>query len=302
MIDSTGAVGWLNLLPKSTPEQFPRESLEARGVSVAAVSLAAPHGLTFDAAARIIAATSSFPSGGSLVIQCATGNRASAVFALVAAAQMGWNIDQVFTWAKSERLPFLSTQPLRNWLTISVQALIQSPTSPPLPSSMMSIQRGSGFIQRQLFHRESSTYTYLIGDKISGEALLIDPVVECADRDATVARELGLHIKAVINTHVHADHVSGASRLRGLVPGLRSLVCTNSGAIADACLADGDLIKFGSRHARVVVTPGHTLGCISLVLDDESAVFTGDALLIRGCGRVDFQDGSASTLYDSVTR
>ena len=144
--------------------------------------------------------------------------------------------------------------------------------------------------------------TYLVGDKASGKALLIDPVVECVERDATAARELGLRITAVINTHVHADHVSGASRLRGLVPGLRSLICTTSGAIADACLVDGDIVRFGTRHVRVIVTPGHTAGCISLVLDDESAVFTGDALLIRGCGRVDFQEGSASKLYDSVTR
>ena len=295
IINSTGAVGWLNLVPKAIPEQFPRESLEARGVRVAAVSLAVPHGLTLDAATGIVAAAASFPSGGSLVVQCATGTRASAALAVVAAAQMGWNVEQVFTWAKSERLPFLSTQPLRNWVTISVQKLIAAHAS-------TNTNQGGGIILRQLFHRESSTYTYLIGDKVSGEALLIDPVVECADRDVTTARELGLHIKAVINTHVHADHVSGASRLRGLVPGLKSLVCANSGAIADACLSDGDHVPFGSRHARVIATPGHTLGCISLVLDDMSAVFTGDALLIRGCGRVDFQDGSAPSLYDSVTR
>ena len=125
---------------------------------------------------------------------------------------------------------------------------------------------------------------------------------ECAERDATIAREMGLRVTLVVNTHVHADHVSGASRLRRLVPGLRSSIGANSGALADRCLNDGDQLTFGSRFVRVIATPGHTEGCVSFVLDDESAVFTGDALLIRGCGRTDFQGGSSATLYESVTR
>ena len=104
----------------------------------------------------------------------------------------------------------------------------------------------------------------------------------------------------MLNTHVHADHVSGASKLRGMLPGLRSAIGAASGAIADDCLSSGEEVRFGSRHVRALATPGHTAGCMSFVLDDGSAVFTGDALLIRGCGRTDFQGGSAATLYESV--
>jgi sulfur dioxygenase len=134
------------------------------------------------------------------------------------------------------------------------------------------------------------------------EAVLIDPVLETAERDATLARELGLRLTTVLNTHVHADHVSGASRLRGLVPGLLSMTGAGSGAVGDGCLADGSLVRFGARALRVIATPGHTAGCVSFVLDDQSAVFTGDTLLVRGCGRTDFQDGSSRVLYNSITR
>lgn len=152
---------------------------------------------------------------------------------------------------------------------------------------------------RQLFDRESCTYTYLLACPESKEAVLIDPVVECAERDAEIVRELGLALKFAVNTHVHADHVTGTAKLRDLT-GSRSVISSYSGAKADVQVAAGDKIEFGSRHLTVRHTPGHTAGCVTYVLDDQTMAFTGDALLIRGCGRTDFQGGSAATLYESV--
>ena len=280
----TSATGWVNVVPNASEKDFPRTVLSERGVAVASVGVAVPHGLTLDLAARVVAAVDALPPGP-LVVQCATGNRASAVLAVLAAARGGLGVAETFAWASAVKLPFLGTQPLRNWVAAAVRSRSDAP---------------SPLVFRQLFHRDSSTYTYLLGS--DGEALLIDPVLECAERDAALARELGLRVTNVVNTHVHADHVSSASRLRALLPGgVRSLAGANSGACVDACLAEGQRIAFGRRALRVIATPGHTEGCISLALDDDSAVFTGDALLIRGCGRTDFQGGSSRTLHASVT-
>lgn len=153
-------------------------------------------------------------------------------------------------------------------------------------------------IFRQLFDPTSSTYTYLLGD--SGEAVLIDPVYEHVPRDLALVQELGLKLLATLDTHVHADHVTGAWRLRQR-SGSRIAVSAASGAVeADAPLQHGDRIAFGTRHLTVRATPGHTSGCLTYVLDDESMAFTGDSLLIRGCGRTDFQQGSPQQLFASV--
>lgn len=153
---------------------------------------------------------------------------------------------------------------------------------------------------RQLFDTTSSTYTYLLGDASRGEALLIDPVFEHVRRDAALLRELGLALAATLETHVHADHVTGAWLHRARSSS-RVLVSATGGACgADRLLQPGDSVAFGARHLQVRATPGHTDGCLTFVLDDESRAFTGDALLIRGCGRTDFQQGSATRLYRSV--
>ena len=153
---------------------------------------------------------------------------------------------------------------------------------------------------RQLFDPQSSTYTYLLGDAVSGEALLIDPVFEHARRDLALLRELGLRAVATLDTHVHADHVTGAALLRAACSS-RVLLSEASGATnADRLLRHGDRVSFGGRHVGVRATPGHTSGCLTYVLDDESMAFTGDSLLIRGCGRTDFQQGSPERLYRSV--
>ena len=155
-------------------------------------------------------------------------------------------------------------------------------------------------IFRQLFDPQSSTYTYLLGDSHSREAVLIDTVFEQARRDAALLSELGLNLTYTLETHVHADHVTGAWILQRQF-GSRIAVAQSSGAEgADRYLAQGDKIEFGGRHLQVRATPGHTNGCLTYVLDDESMAFTGDCLLIRGSGRTDFQQGDPHALYRSV--
>ncbi len=155
-------------------------------------------------------------------------------------------------------------------------------------------------IFRQLFDSTSSTYSYLLGDSDSGEAVLIDPVFEQMRRDQTLIRELGLRLVWTLETHVHADHVTGAWLHRQRLGSGIALSADGGASGADRLLRHGDRVEFGSRHLQVRATPGHTDGCLSYVLDDETRVFTGDCLLIRGCGRTDFQQGSSAGLYRSV--
>ncbi|WP_157655663.1 MBL fold metallo-hydrolase, partial [Burkholderia ubonensis] len=140
-------------------------------------------------------------------------------------------------------------------------------------------------IFRQLFDQQSSTYTYLLADRASREAVLIDPVFEQVRRDAALIDELGLRLGATIDTHVHADHVTGAWLLKQRTGSAIAISAASGAAGADRYLRDGDHCAFGGRYLTVRATPGHTNGCISLVLDDESMAFTGDCLLIRGTGR-----------------
>ena len=155
-------------------------------------------------------------------------------------------------------------------------------------------------IFRQLFDPQSSTYTYLLGDGASRAAVLIDPVFEQVRRDAALIAELGLKLVATLETHVHADHVTGAFLLKQRT-GAKIMVAKAGGAVgADRYLVQDDVIAFGGRRLLVRATPGHTGGCLTYVLDDSSMAFTGDCLLIRGSGRTDFQEGDAAAMYRSV--
>jgi glyoxylase-like metal-dependent hydrolase (beta-lactamase superfamily II)/rhodanese-related sulfurtransferase len=155
-------------------------------------------------------------------------------------------------------------------------------------------------IFRQLFDPQSSTYTYLLADSGTSEAVLIDPVFEQVARDAALIRELGLKLLYTLETHVHADHVTGASALKERL-GSRIALAAESGAEgADRYLKDRDRIAFGKRYLQVRATPGHTHGCLTFVMDDEGMAFTGDCVLIRGCGRTDFQQGNPREMYRSV--
>ncbi|MGH7066038.1 MAG: MBL fold metallo-hydrolase, partial [Stellaceae bacterium] len=153
---------------------------------------------------------------------------------------------------------------------------------------------------RQLFDPPSSTYTYLLGDRASGAAVIIDPVFEQVRRDAALIAELDLKLAFSLETHVHADHVTGAWLLKQKT-GCRIALSAESGAAdADRYLVEDDVVAFGSRNLVVRKTPGHTNGCLTYVLDDRSMAFTGDCLMVRGSGRTDFQQGDPHAMYRSV--
>jgi sulfur dioxygenase len=144
---------------------------------------------------------------------------------------------------------------------------------------------------RQLYDATSSTYTYILACEETKEAVVIDPVIELVNRDVALMKELKLNPIYEIETHVHADHITGGHALRNTYPSLSQVLSEKSGVTFTEGLklvADGDKIKFGNYELLVYLTPGHTNGCMSLIFKDEM-VFTGDALFIRGCGRTDFQ-------------
>lgn len=155
-------------------------------------------------------------------------------------------------------------------------------------------------IFRQLFDRETSTYTYLLGCPRTREAVIIDPVRDQVERDLEVVADLGLRLVYAVDTHVHADHVTASGVLRSRT-GLRTVVGAGAGTpCADLLVQDGDTIPFGDHALEVRATPGHTDGCVTYVTTDHAMAFTGDALLIRGCGRTDFQQGDPRRLYRSI--
>jgi len=158
-------------------------------------------------------------------------------------------------------------------------------------------------IFRQLFDAVSSTYTYLLGDPHSRQAVIIDTVFEQHFRDRALIEELGLELIVALDTHCHADHVTGAWLMQQATHCRIGISKRYGDAVqgADLRLDHGDRVHFGKRHLEVRATPGHTDGCITYVTDDHRMAFTGDCLLIRGAGRCDFQQGDAHTLYRSIT-
>jgi sulfur dioxygenase len=154
---------------------------------------------------------------------------------------------------------------------------------------------------RQLFDPETSTYTYLIADPQTREAVLVDPVLEQVDRDLKLLTELDLTLRYCLETHIHADHVTGTGILRertgclGIVPMGAEAVC------ADRHIKDGEVVMVGAVTIQAIATPGHTDSHMSYWVNGDR-ILTGDSLLIRGCGRTDFQSGDAGQLYDFVTQ
>ncbi len=152
----------------------------------------------------------------------------------------------------------------------------------------------------QLFDADSSTYTYVLFDQTSRDALIIDPVEEQIERDLATLREYGLKLVWTVETHAHADHITSAGKLAELA-GARTAAPAGCGiGTAATQLSHGDVLHFGAETLRALHTPGHTAGSMSFVWRDH--VFTGDTLLINGCGRTDFQSGSAVDLYRSLTQ
>jgi sulfur dioxygenase len=153
-------------------------------------------------------------------------------------------------------------------------------------------------IFRQLFDPDSSTLTYLLGD-YKGNAALIDPVLEHTDEYLKLLADNRLTLRLVLDTHVHADHITGSKALKQRT-GATTVIARNCSAPGyDRLLDDGDTLSFGDEKLRVIATPGHTPG--SLCYRWRDRVFTGDTLMINACGRTDFQQGSASDMYHSIT-
>ncbi|GAB4289875.1 MAG: hypothetical protein Fur0025_24500 [Oscillatoriaceae cyanobacterium] len=154
---------------------------------------------------------------------------------------------------------------------------------------------------RQLFDKESSTYTYLIADRATKAAILVEPVLEQVDRDLQLLQELNCTLCYCLETHIHADHITGTDKLRALTDCLSVLPENAPANCANLYLGDGKILDIGSIHIIAIATPGHTDSHNAYMIND-TYVLTGDSLLIRGCGRTDFQNGNPGLLYDAVTQ
>lgn len=153
-------------------------------------------------------------------------------------------------------------------------------------------------IFRQLYEPFSSTYTYLLGDEDLGLAILIDPVIATMDRDLAAVHRLGLKLAYTVDTHIHADHLTAAMEMKRAVGSKIAAPAYDQLPCADVGIEEGQSFRVGSIVLRPLHTPGHTDGHFAYLFDDR--VFTGDALLIEGCGRTDFQNGDSDALYKSV--
>lgn len=167
--------------------------------------------------------------------------------------------------------------------------------------SLAAAAGGGSLLFRQLFDGDTGTFTYLLADVPSRQGVIIDTVFEQHGRDLSLIRELGIDLVASIDTHAHADHVTGSWMMHEATGCAIGLAAVARAENVTRPLTHGDRMVFGGRALEVRATPGHTDGCISFVLDDQSMAFTGDALLVRGCGRCDFQQGNAHTLWTSIT-
>ncbi|MDY6898399.1 MAG: MBL fold metallo-hydrolase [Rivularia sp. (in: cyanobacteria)] len=154
---------------------------------------------------------------------------------------------------------------------------------------------------RQLFDTESSTYTYLIADTDTQEAVLVDPVLEQLSRDLKLIKDLGLNLRYCLETHLHADHITATGKLREET-GCLSVVPENAdAACADKYIKHEEILQLGKVEIKAIATPGHTDSHMAYLVNGTH-LLTGDALLIRGCGRTDFQSGDSGILYESVTQ
>lgn len=153
-------------------------------------------------------------------------------------------------------------------------------------------------IFRQLFDPESSTLTYLLGEA-KGNAVIIDPVLEHTDEYLNLLAAHSLTLRLVLDTHVHADHITGSQTLKDRTGATTVIARDCSAPGYDRLLADGDTLTFGGESLRVIATPGHTPGSLCYLWRDR--IFTGDTLMINACGRTDFQQGSAKDMYHSIT-
>ncbi|MFO8238150.1 MAG: rhodanese-like domain-containing protein [Prochlorococcaceae cyanobacterium] len=190
---------------------------------------------------------------------------------------------------------------------VSAPAASTPDASTPEPSaseasiSLVAAAGGGPLLIRQLFDADTGTFTYLLADTTSRQGVIIDTVFEQHQRDLSLIRELGIELQACLDTHVHADHVTGSWLMHAATGCAIAVAAAGRAENVTLPLMHGDRVPFGSRHLQVRSTPGHTDSCLTYVLDDQSMAFTGDALLVRGCGRCDFQQGDAHTLWSSIS-
>lgn len=238
------------------------------------------------------------------LVMCKSSKRAGLIYSVYTAVKEGLSFKHI---VDTNIMQWHGDGNFKYWASTVLDAYSRQRIPPGTPGSL---------IFRQLFEPESSTYTYLLAEPKSNECILIDPVIETVERDLDVIGRLGYQLKYVINTHVHADHITGTGKLKQSWEKIcadsqgafdvdsppQSAISEVSQAQCDVPLSHNNHLSFGDRKLYCVSTPGHTEGCMTYILDDLTAVFTGDALLIGGCGRTDFQGGSSDTLYDSVTQ
>ena len=165
---------------------------------------------------------------------------------------------------------------------------------------MMRVLAQNSLVIEQFLDPESSTLTYLLGDRDAGVAIIIDPVKGQTNNYLDVLLQYSLRLEVVLDTHIHADHITAAYDLRIATGSQIGLSARVDACHVDLPLQDHQQRKFGGHYLTTLETPGHTEESVCFVLDDDIAVFTGDTLLIDGCGRADFQNGSANDLYDSI--
>lgn len=230
-----------------------------------------------------------------IMLQCTSGNRAGALLLLWLAGKHGYSPEAARQLAGDADLKFWNRcekcGPMREWLLNRL----------PAPDAGTVLKPDPALIFSQLFDPVSSTYAYVLGCQETKEAVLLDPVLEHKDRDLGVLRDLGLTLRFVVNTHAHADHITSGGLIRQELPEVRTVISKASGAAADWQVEPGETVPFGRLALEAIATPGHTDGCVTWLLRGAPhRIFTGDTLLIRGCGRTDFQQGSSEKLYDSV--
>jgi len=281
--------GWLYLNP-SDHAAFHAKEIRAAGCELENMHLLGGFSggvPTTEHAEAILAAMARLPRP--LMLQCTSGNRSGAALLLWLAKSTLLAQDMELKFYKCT-----SCGPVWEWLSQQVEQT----------SAAAIPQERNKFVVEQLFDNQgSSTFTYLLACSDTEEAVLIDPVLGMEERDLTLLTERGLKLKYIVNTHCHADHVTSGGLIKKLRPGVKTVISKDSGAAADIHLADKDTLEFGRYSLEAMATPGHTPGCMSFVLrgpGEPKAVFTGDTLLIRGCGRTDFQQGDAEQLYDSI--
>jgi len=263
------------------PEKCPKEQVSASSVKWENV-LVGPPSFSVESGREVLDVLEKMEKPA--VIQCSTATRASAALVLYLAKKQGCGATGALQMAEVLNLKVKDApQPMKNWIANC-------------------LDDKDDIIFRQYFDTAgSATYTYLLADKDTKEALLIDPVLEMVDRDLAALEKAGLTLKYCLNTHCHADHITGSGEIKKKLPGVQSMIAKASEAAADVLLAPGDKVTMGAVELEVRATPGHTAGCVSYVTAANGGmVFTGDALLINGCGRTDFQGGSSADLYESV--